>query len=40
VYLAHINEMKSVFDCLAPVHSDRPPDNPATSHNKPKFDAG
>lgn len=40
VYLAHINEMKSVFDRLAAIHSDRPPDNPANSHNKPKFDAG
>jgi len=40
VYLAHINEMKSVFDRLAQIHSDRPPDNPAASHNKPKFDAG
>jgi hypothetical protein len=40
VYLAHINEMKSVFDRLARIRSDRPPDNPATSHNKPTFDAG
>jgi Transglycosylase SLT domain len=40
VYLAHINEMKSVFDRLARIHSDRAPDNSATSHDKPKFDAG
>jgi hypothetical protein len=33
VYLAHINEMKSLFDRLAQIHSDRPPDNPATSHS-------
>ena len=35
VYLAHINGMKGVFDRLARIHSDRPPDNPATSHNYP-----
>jgi hypothetical protein len=35
VYLAHINEMKGVFDHLARIHSDRPPDNAAASHNHP-----
>ena len=35
VYLAHIDEMKSVFDRLARIHSDRPPDNAATSNNAP-----
>jgi hypothetical protein len=36
VYLAHINEMRGVFDRLARIHSDRLlPDNPATSHNYP-----
>ena len=35
VYLAQINAMKAAFDRLARIHSDRPPDNPATSHNTP-----
>ena len=35
VYLAHINEMKGVFDRLARIHSDKPSDNPATSRSQP-----
>jgi hypothetical protein len=35
VYLAHINEMKDVFDRLARIQSDRPPDNPAASRKYP-----
>ena len=34
-YLAHINEMKGVFDHLARIQSDRPPDNPAATRNYP-----
>jgi hypothetical protein len=34
-YLARINEMKGVFDHLARIQSDRPPNNPATSRNYP-----
>ena len=35
VYLAHINEMKGVFDRLGRIHSDKPPDNPATARSHP-----
>jgi hypothetical protein len=35
VYIAHINEMKGVFDRLARIHPDRPPDDAAASHNYP-----
>ena len=35
VYLAHINEMKGVFDRLARTHSDKPLDNSATSRSHP-----
>lgn len=35
VYLVHINEMKGVFDRLARIRSDRPPDNPGASDNTP-----
>ena len=34
-YLAHIDEMKGVFDRLARIQSDRSPDNPAASRNDP-----
>jgi hypothetical protein len=34
-YLARINQMKGVFDRLARIQSDRPPDNPAASRNYP-----
>jgi hypothetical protein len=35
VYLAHINEMKGVFDRLGRIHSDNPPDSPATARSHP-----
>jgi hypothetical protein len=35
VYLAHVNEMKGVFDRLSRIQSDRSPDNPAGSRNYP-----
>jgi hypothetical protein len=35
MYLARINEMRSVFDLLARIHSDRLPDKHATSHIYP-----
>jgi hypothetical protein len=35
VYLAHVNEMKGVFDRIARIHSGRPPDNPSTFQNYP-----
>jgi hypothetical protein len=35
LYLVHINEMKGVFDRLARIYPDRPPDNPATSQSFP-----
>jgi hypothetical protein len=35
MYLARISEMRGVFDVLARMHSDRLPDNPATSHTYP-----
>lgn len=34
-YLAHINAMKDVFDRLARMESDRPPDDPAASRKHP-----
>ncbi len=35
VYLARINEMRGVFNRLARIQSDRPPDNPAASRKYP-----